>query len=127
MPKISSMNDPIQAHQPSDISSQAFAWTVCAEIVSGMMANPSRAQYSVKETVSLFDELLVELEGYIRIKMARGEAHDPSGYGGRVHEYREAPENPAPPLMRPAPQQPAPGSHRPSLPWVPPGQDSRAA
>ncbi len=112
-------------HKPSEIAGQAFAWQLCAEIVSGMMANPSRGQYSVKETVSLFDELLREFETYIGLKVAAPGTGTSAGAG---HVYREAPQfaDTQPQVMR-VPQQPSPNGMRPPMPWAPPGQGSQAA
>lgn len=60
------LHDPYNQHQVS--SNEQFLWEVTAQLAAGMFANPSRSHLSVKESIALFDELMHEMEMYMRVK-----------------------------------------------------------
>jgi len=45
-----------------------FVWSVAGQLAAGLLANPGKQHYSVKDSISLFDEVLHELHSYARIR-----------------------------------------------------------
>jgi hypothetical protein len=56
--------DPYSQRQFSD--HDRFLWTVTAQIVSGIVANPARAQLSVADTMNLFEVVLEDVDALVR-------------------------------------------------------------
>lgn len=117
---------------PIDADSRAVArlpWELAARITSGMLANPARANASVKDAMGLFDQLLREMHAYARIagdldvataESARRRTHGEYFHGSqeRVADAGATADQPAGPARKPTPTQPRPaGDYRP----IPPG------
>lgn len=45
-----------------------FVWGVAGQLAAGMLANDGKQHYSVKDSISLFDEVLHELTAYARVR-----------------------------------------------------------
>lgn len=105
-------------------------WNVAAQLAAGLLANPARSHCSVKDSLSLFDELLAEVSAYARIRgdfmnYVGDSAADavpvaPAGPSAALPQSRPAPGLGQAPSLAPAPRQPAPyGYAEPGQPMPP--------
>ena len=102
-----------------------FVWSVAGQLAAGLLANPGKQHYSVKDSISLFDEVLHELHSYARIRGDFVEsAHIQVATGEQGHEAQPgatlevAPTlEPTAPVALPEPaiaiRQPAPAQIQP--------------
>ncbi|MBC7645273.1 MAG: hypothetical protein H7123_09105 [Thermoleophilia bacterium] len=82
-----------------------FMWSVAGGIVSGLLANPGKHHCSVKDSISLFDEVLYELNAYARV---RGDFSEWVSDQSAVEEPGRKPAPGAPLAEAPAAGQQAP-------------------
>ncbi len=131
---------PGQAVSPG-LDEPSLTWQLAAQLTAGMLANPAKANASVKDAMGLFDKFLLEVDAYVRIASGidRGAAEDErrrahsayfrsgadtddgstdrhdAGHTG-AHGPSQQPQQPTTP--RPAPERPRPpADYRP----IPPG------
>lgn len=104
---------------------QYLVWGIAARLVTGLLANPSKSHFSVKDTISLFDEVLTELTAYAKVRgelaaYARQAEHEMYQHVDRSPSYAPAgrlvrrqvpvpvpssPSQPSPTQPQPEPQQ----------------------
>lgn len=101
--------------RPAAADPTGHIWTVAAQLASGLLSNPSKASYSVKDSISLFDEVLHELQSYTRVRS--GLSGSGSEVGGNA-QYPSAP-SPAPGVGAGAPPVVAPAAGPPAHPAAP--------
>ena len=109
------MDDTTHSEQPQfTLPSSYPVWQVAAEIAGGMLANPARSAGSVKESLALFDQVVMELISYARAETNVFER----GLDDTRHEqYARAMEPAEPPVPAPVTPVPVPLPHQ-----VPPQQ-----
>lgn len=64
-------------------------WAVAAQLAGGMLANPAKATFTVKDSISLFDEVLHEITSYAALRGEFGVTAK-SDYSDRRKQRAEA-------------------------------------
>jgi hypothetical protein len=131
--------DELEETPPHDL--QLMTWEMAARLTSGMLANPTRTNSSVKDAMALFDQFLHEMHTYVQIVRENAEHAETKSYRRTYSDYfrgtqpldaepgasspssQPLPAGPLSPATPPTPPKPAPSKPRPAGDYrpIPPG------